>query len=328
MKKLILSLTLIAGAISLYAQQDAQYTQFFMTKLSYNPAYAGSEDKICATGLYRSQWLGFGSNSVGLSPTTFLVNVHAPIGSKFGVGIDVRSDQLGFEQSINPMLSLAYRQPFQNGSVLAGGLGIGFMQKTLAGDKLKPLDQGDSKIPNVSVAGNALDLNLGLYYTMPSLWLVNDFYAGLSATHLTGGDVKYEWAGNTVNNPMKQHFYFMTGASYPLFPSLALEPNVLLKSDIAKTTADFNVMANYNNKIKGGFTYRTADAVSILLGYVFFSDPKKGTLQAGYSYDLTTSNIISYSSGSHEIVLKYCFMPKLKQKDPKEPIPRLTPRFL
>lgn len=327
MRKLILSLSLLAGTFALRAQQDAQYTQFFMTKLSYNPGFAGSEDKICATGLYRSQWIGFGNNTIGITPVTIVANVHAPIGSKFGVGINISSDQQGFEQSLNPMLSLAYRYPFKDGSILAGGLGIGFMQKTLAGDKLKPLDEGDALIPSISVSGNALDLNLGFFYTRPTLWRFDNVYAGLSTTHLTGGDVKYEFTSSTgpstVNNPMKPHGYFMTGGSYSLNPSWALEPNILVKSDFAKSTVDVNAMVMYNDKIRGGVTYRSADAVSVLLGYKFTPN-----LQVGYSYDITTTNIISYSSGSHEVVLKYCFMPKLKPKPDKDPVPRLTPRFL
>lgn len=323
MKKLLLVLSILAGVATLKAQQDAQYSQFFLNRLTYNPAYAGSEDKICAMGLYRSQWLGFGSSSVGLSPVTFLANVHAPIGSKFGVGLNVTSDQLGYEQSINPMLSLSYKFAFKNQSVLAVGLGGGIMQKTLAGDKLKPLESGDGKIPSTPVAGIAPDFNLGVYYTMPNVWRFNDVYAGISATHLTQGNVTYNWSSYQVDNPMKLHYYFMTGGSYSLSPSFALEPNILVKSDIAKTSADLNAMVMYNNKIRGGLTYRTADAVVVLVGYKFTPN-----LQLGYSYDLTTSKIINYSSGSHEIALKYCFMIKPKLKPEKEPIPRLTPRFL
>lgn len=323
MRKLLLSLSLLAGALTLKAQQDAQYTQFFMSKLSYNPGYAGSEDKICATGLYRSQWLGFGNNTLGITPVTFVANIHAPIGSKFGVGLNISSDQQGFEQSLNPMLSLAYRYKFKDDAVLAGGLGIGFMQKTLAGDKLNPIQDGDALIPTISVSGNALDVNLGAYYTRPQAWLFTDVYAGISATHITGGDVTYSWDKYTASNPMKPHAYFMTGGTYSLTPSLDLEPNLLLKTDMAKMAFDLNAMVTYNGKIRGGLTYRATDAVSILLGYKFTPN-----LQVGYSYDLTTSKIISYSSGSHEVVLKYCFMPKIKPKPEKEPIPRLTPRFL
>jgi type IX secretion system PorP/SprF family membrane protein len=322
MKKLLLVLSIFAGALTLRAQQDAQYSQFFLNKLTYNPAYAGTEgNKICATGLYRSQWLGFGKSSIGLSPTTYLLNIHAPLGN-FGVGLNVNSDQLGFEQSINPMLSVSYKLAFQDQSVLSFGLGGGIMQKSLAGDKLRPLDQGDQSIPNASVSGISPDINLGLYYMTPNLWRFTDAYAGLSATHLTQGNVRYEWPGGSVDNPMKMHYYFMTGATYNL-GAFDLEPNILVKSDIAKTSADINAMLMYNNRIRGGLTYRTADAVVVLVGYKFTDN-----IQVGYSYDLTTSKIINYSSGSHELVLKYCFTPKLKEKEPKQPIPRLTPRFL
>jgi type IX secretion system PorP/SprF family membrane protein len=319
MKKLLLVLSIFAGTATLKAQQDAQYSQFFLNKLTYNPAYAGSEDKICAMGLYRSQWLGFGNNTLGLSPVTFLANIHAPIGQSFGVGLNVTSDQLGFEQSINPILSVSYKYRFKNQSVLAAGLGGGIMQKSLAGSKLKPLESGDGSIPSTDVSGIAPDFNFGLYYTMPSLWRFDNVYAGLSATHLTQGDVAYA----NIKNPMKMHTYFMLGGSYSLTPAFALEPNILIKTDLAKTSADVNAMLMYNDKIRGGLTYRAADAFVVLVGYKFTPN-----LQIGYSYDITTSKIISYSSGSHEIVLKYCFMPKFTPKPETPPVPRLTPRFL
>lgn len=324
MKKLILIFSFFGGMAGLKAQQDAQYSQFFLNKLTYNPAYAGSEDKICATGLYRSQWLGFGNDKSGYSPTTSMISINAPIGQSFGIGLNLTNDQLGFATSLNPMLSLAYRYHFKDQSVLAAGLGAGVMQKTLAGSKLKPLEQDDPIIPGQDVSGYAADLNFGVYYTMPSLWRFTDAYAGLSATHLTQGDVKYA----NVNNPMVMHYYFMTGASYAIGSgTLAIEPNILVKTDLAKTTADINAMLVYDGRIKGGLSYRTGDAVVILVGYKFFETAKQ-SLVFGYSYDLTTSNIISYSSGSHEIVLRYCFMPKFTKKDPPVPIPRLTPRFL
>lgn len=319
MKKLILILSIFGGFVSLHAQQDAQYSQFFLNKLSYNPGFAGSEDKICITGLARTQWLGFGNSKDGASPSTQVVNIHAPLGQKFGIGANIIRDQLGYENSLNPTLSVSFRQRFKNDHVLAAGVGLGFMQKSLAGGKLKPLEDGDTYIPKNDVTGFAPDFSFGLYYTMPSLWRFNNVYGGLSATHLNQGNAKYD----NVDNPMKMHYYFMTGASYELSPSLAIEPNILIKSDIAKTSADINAMLMYNNKIRGGLSYRTADAVVILLGYKFTE-----TLQLGYSYDLTTSNIISYSTGSHEIALRYCFMPKFNPKPEKPPVPRLTPRFL
>jgi type IX secretion system PorP/SprF family membrane protein len=321
MKKLIIALSLFTIVHQLHAQQDAQYTQFFMNKLSFNPAYAGSEEKICVGGIYRSQWLGFGGANTGIAPTTFAVFAHTPIGQRIGLGLYIQRDELGFEKSINPMLSLAYRQPLRNGHTLAVGVSGGFMQKSLAGDKLDPLDDNDEKIPTQAVSGIGMDLNAGVYYTIPSIWVLNKVYAGLSATHLTQSNIQYQWSGFTANNPLKLHYYFTTGASYSLLPSIDLEPNVLVKSDGAKTSADINVMGVYNQKIKGGLTYRTSDAVAVLVGY------QAASFYVGYSYDLTTSQILNYSSGSHEITARYCFMPKITPKD-KPIVPRLTPRFL
>jgi type IX secretion system PorP/SprF family membrane protein len=317
---LLLSVAFVANA-----QQDPQFTQFFLNKLNYNPAFAGTEEKICAMGIYRTQWLGFGGTGnnqldvpSGESPTTFLASINGPIRQKFGVGLNIYSDQQGFERLVNPMLSLSYIHTFQNQSKLSGGLGIGIMQKSVEGNKYRPKELNDPNIPTNNVSGSTLDINGGLYYTMPTLWIFNNFYTGLSMTHLNTGEITY----GSVTNNLVAHTYFMTGAAYQLNSSLDIEPNILVKRDRAKFSTDINVMATFNNKFRGGLTYRTEDAASILIGFKF-----NDNMQMGYSYDITTSNIIEYSSGSHEILFKYCFMPKFETKE-KPIVPRLTPRFL
>lgn len=325
MRKILILTAVIFTAGALKAQQDPQFTHFFQNKLNYNPAFAGTESKICGLLIYRTQWLGFGGSGnnqldvpKGESPSTFLFNINSPIGQKFGIGLNIYNDRQGFENTIAPTLSLSYRHTFQNQSQLSGGLGVGIVQKNLAGDKLRPKQTGDALIPTGSVSGMGLDLNFGLYYTMPTLWRFNDFYTGYSITHLNQANVAY----NSIENRLVMHHYFMTGASYDINGTFAVEPNLLIKSDMTKTSADINAMVSYNNKLRAGLTYRVEDAISILLGFKFSSD-----MQFGYSYDLTTSNIMDYSNGSHEVFFRYCFMPKIKTKEPII-IPRLTPRFL
>ena len=64
-----------------------------------------------------------------------------------------------------------------------------------------------------------------------------------------------------------------------------------------------SAMAKYNNKFWGGVNYRVQDAVSIIIGMQYRN------LNIGYSYDITTSALGSQgrSSGSHEIMIGYCF---------------------
>ncbi len=40
-------------SMGLFAQQDAQYTQYMFNTLSVNPAYAGSRGQLSFAGLYR-----------------------------------------------------------------------------------------------------------------------------------------------------------------------------------------------------------------------------------------------------------------------------------
>jgi type IX secretion system PorP/SprF family membrane protein len=193
------------------------------------------------------------------------------------------------------------------------------MQKTIRGDQLKPLEDGDPIIPTGNVSGTGLDLNFGLYYTMPQLSVFDNFYAGLSVTHINEAKIQYA-NFNTYDN--KRHYYLMAGAEYVLNSSLTLLPNILIKKDPAKIQADINCMVEWNQKIRGGLTWRPVDAISILAGYNFLPN-----FIAGYSYDLTTTRILNYSSGSHEIFLRYCFGIKTQPRV-KVITPRLTPRFM
>lgn len=329
MKKFLLlsSFTCLLASASL-AQQDAQYSQFMFNKLTYNPGFTGTEGKICVTGMFRSQWLGFGGGGsltdpkappVGSSPQTFLGSIHSPLGDHFGVGLSISNDKIGFQNSLNPILSVSYRYTFKNADVLSFGIGAGIMQQSLDGSQLKALDPGDPRIPTANVKGIQPDFNLGMYYIRPQIWRFDNFYAGLSTTHINQAKIDY----SMVQVQMRMHLYFTTGASYQISSPLAIEPNFLLKYDQAKVTGDINVMAMYNNKIRGGLTYRTVDAIAILAGYKIRPD-----LQVGMSYDLTTSKIRDFSNGSIEVMVKYCFMPTFEPKPEKLPIPRLTPRFL
>jgi len=65
---------------------------------------------------------------------------------------------------------------------------------------------------------------------------------------------------------------------------------------------DFNVRGWYMNMLWFGLSYRTQEALSILVGYIY--DRK---IQIGYAYDLVLNPLQRYSYGSHELILNYRF---------------------
>ncbi|MBK7482874.1 MAG: type IX secretion system membrane protein PorP/SprF [Flavobacteriales bacterium] len=65
----------------------------------------------------------------------------------------------------------------------------------------------------------------------------------------------------------------------------------------------------YNNQVWLGVSYRTEDAIAPLIGYQIATGKDKTSMfKIGYSYDVTTSRLKNYSSGSHEIMLNYCML--------------------
>jgi hypothetical protein len=97
----------------------------------------------------------------------------------------------------------------------------------------------------------------------------------------------------------------------------------MAKSDAASTQIDVNVRVLYKQMVWAGVSYRVADAIAPMVGY---QTPigDAGTLKIGYSYDVTTSQLNSYSNGSHEVMVNYCFN---LEKDP--PVAKSkNPRFL
>jgi hypothetical protein len=56
MKTKLLVVYFTVGCI--YAQQDAQFTQYMYNTININPAYAGSRESMNVFILHRAQWVG------------------------------------------------------------------------------------------------------------------------------------------------------------------------------------------------------------------------------------------------------------------------------
>ncbi len=290
MKKIYSILVLvIMGTGVTFAQQDPQFSQHMFAKLAFNPAFAGANGAYCGTLLYRNQWTGFGGE-----PKTMLFTADAEIDNfPLAVGLTVISDQLGFDKNLNIRAALAYRMDVGSGK-LAFGTDFGLAQKSIDGSKFVFNDNLDPSIPTGNVSGGTFDLGLGVYYNSDKLFI------GGSASHLTAGEIKYA----DIKTKLARHYYLQAGYNVDLTSSLILKPCVLMKTDAASTQVDINANLLISNRYWGGLSYRLQDAIVIMAGLEIIPN-----LKFGYSYDLTTSNIKSYSSGTHEVMLNYCFKP-------------------
>ena len=300
-RHLLLICAFAAFGNSIHAQQDPQFTQWFMEPASFNPAVAGNSDLTCVSGTYRNQWQGLDRD-----PNTSMLTAHTFVDQlKGGVLLSFYNDALGQEENNMARLGYAYHlEPLSNGAIVSVGLAASMFSKTLGNDWIAIDDYTlDTAIPNNETSSTAIDLDFGVFIRKPG-----SFYAGISATHI----MERELEGLSINP--RRHLYFMGGYDYPLNGDyLVLRANVLAKTDFSATIQDININVLWDNMVWAGVSYRPGDAVAPTIGVEYATEDKqrnsysKQVFRLGYSYDATTSELSNYSSGSHEVFLSYCF---------------------
>lgn len=299
MKRSFILLVLGCAFLASDAQQDPQFTQWMFDKLSFNPAAAGTNDMHCISMFYRDQWDGFDKD-----PKTALLNYEGyHDGIKGGLGFTFYSETLGQEQNTIVRAAYAYHLGLSNGDKFTAGAAFGLYNKSLGSRwiAIDPVSE-DPVIPDNDMSAGTFDMNLGVMYLRP-----NDFYAGLSMTHLTGADLQ------DLSITMARHFYFMGGYNFDLTSDLQMRTNLLAKTDFNAAAFDINANVLYDNMLWAGVSFRPGDAVAPMLGGQYSWEKKKGRdripqkIMVGYSYDVTLSDIKNYSDGSHELFVTYCF---------------------
>lgn len=293
-KLVLLSSLFVVVASNLLAQQDKLITHFIYDKMSINPGETGLDKGICATTIYRNQW-----DKVNGAPNSAILNIEANLKPYFkagGIGISFFHDAIGFSRQNNVLLNYSYPLQLGNAGTLGIGVGVGIVNFGMSPVWVPPTTAIDPTLP-VGFSATNLDMNFGLY------WKGNqDYYVGLSSTHLNESLLKQTVGVVSQTYQTARHYYIMGGKKFNnIGTDGALDAQVLMRTDMVKFSSDINVRYIWKNIAYGGLTYRTVDAVGVMLGWM----PING-MTIGYSYDVTTNKLASVSRGSHEILFKYC----------------------
>ena len=298
MKRAILSSVLLFISIFVVqAQQDPQFSQNRLNQLAVNPGYAGSSNVINVSLLNRYQWVGFPG-----APVTTVFNVDATlrlIGNNDGLGITIMSDVIGYEKNVSVGLMYSWRTQIGEGK-LGSGISLGIMNKNLKPDWTsidgnELVNLSDPAIPKQEVNGILADIGAGLFYQH------RDYYLALSAKHINQPSFSYEQTGRSS---MLRHYYFMAGYNLRMNNEMfELLPTFFFKTDATAYQVDLNMIVQYDKRLWGGLGYRLDDAVILLMG----AELGNG-IKFGYAYDLSTSALSRYNSGSHEVYLAYSIL--------------------
>ncbi len=296
MKKLsLLSILTLFLCMHLNAQQTPQYTQFMTNPFLINPAIAGTFNYYQIITNNRFQWVGLTD-----SPVTNVMSIFGPmVNQPMGLGGYVMYDVTGPTSRASVNGSYAYYYTINEELKVSMGVSLGMMQYKIDGTKITtqfPDQTLEKKVYSEIVP----DATVGVFLYS------SNYQIGFAATQLINNKFKL---GDNVNstgiNKLKSHFYLTAGYKYYINREFAVEPTLILKKVApAPLQLDFNTRVFYKNMVWGGISYRTKDAVSVLVGYIY---QKK--IFIGYSYDIGLTALRNFSSGSHELTIGYKFSP-------------------
>ena len=298
-------LALIFWVNMVSAQQSPQYTMYMLNQYAFNPAYAGMDNSLNLTGVYRAQWVGL----LG-SPVSQQVNAHMPLYFlRGGAGISVSNDMAGPERNTTANIGYNYWVPISETSVFSIGAEAGIIQKTLDGSVLRTpggtfiageyVDNNDKFLPSGIVSALTPNVNVGMYYKSERMNI------GLSVNNLTQPKARLDLSSQSSEIVYNRNYFLTLGLNFDIGSNWTLQPGILAKSDLVQTELHFSTIIRYNDNIFGGASFRgynstTVDALALLAGLKL---NERVTLS--YSYDLTLSALNAVSRGSHEILLNY-----------------------
>ena len=302
MRTKILIFALMLTCYSGFAQQDAQYTQYMYNTININPAYAGSRGVMSVFGLHRTQWVGLDG-----APTTNTFSFNTPISnSNLGVGFSLVNDRIGPTSDNTISADISYTIPMNEVYKLSFGVKASGNIFNLDTDKL---DYSHPFDPNLQNFNNEFSPNFGA-----GVYLHSDkLYLGLSVPNFLQ-DSKYNDNEVAVFQE-RMNFYFIGGYVFDVSPSIKFKPAFLTKM-VTGSPLQVDASANFLffDKFMLGGAYRWDAAVSALAGFQVTDG-----LFIGYSYDMETTNLRRYNSGSHEVFLRFELFNKVSKM--------VSPRF-
>ena len=274
------------------------YSHYTFNGLAINPAFSGSRDVMSINLSHRNQWVGFDG-----APAYNIAGIHTPLrNTKMGLGFLVMNESMGLRKATGFYFNYAHRITLGRGK-LALGLKAG-----VSTGKYDYIDLGnDDYVFSDKLSGYVLpNFGLGMYYYS------RKFFAGLSVPLILGYETNENGEVTAYHDFNKYPYYLTAGVTVELAAKWSLQPSGLLVYEKSGgVIADLGAMAIYKDLIKAGASYRTKQAIVMLIDIKI-----NNQLRAGLAYDYGLNALNEYNRNSFEVALEYNFGYQIKAANP------------
>jgi type IX secretion system PorP/SprF family membrane protein len=334
MKKRLLTLLLFTGIVSVSLAQDPNFSQFFASPLTLNPALTGKFDGVFRlAGNYRNQWPSINSAFVTKTASAdfHLLNGYLPEIDRWGVGFLFMNDQNGNGAITTNQFSLstAYHKGLDENGYHQIGVGFqgSYTDKTLNvnildfEDELTALGftgQTSEVFPQSGLQVKYFDANAGILYN-GSTNGYNNFYLGASMYHIN--HPKETFQGGQYYLPSRTTI--MAGGRLPTNQYNAFH-----------FSSNFSIQNGANNLMFGGayalnLNYDEDNPVNVYMGawarfnnltdaLIPYVGLEFGDVQFGATYDVNISSLQPASNSKGGIELSLIYIKKPVNRDMKK----------
>ncbi|MBT1702679.1 PorP/SprF family type IX secretion system membrane protein [Chryseosolibacter indicus] len=295
LRRTFYTLLIAMSWVSVFAQQDPQFTHYMFNNLYVTPAYAGVDGVTQLTAIHRSQWAGYESSfGDGGAPTTQMVNFNAPVYKlRGGFGAMIVNDKLGPQNNLEAQAMFAYHLGIKD-SKLSFGVKAGIYSMSVNGTYYRWIQDNDPLIITGKESQIRPDFGFGVFYRSEK------YYAGFGVNHLLKSE--FNFGIDPSRNALENHINFTGGYFYEVNFDLKLNPSILVKTDFKEYSFDIALIATLKDKMWGGISFRQSEAANVLLGYSFLKDR---SLKLGYAIDVVVKDTDAKENFSHELLLTY-----------------------
>jgi type IX secretion system PorP/SprF family membrane protein len=322
----IFSTCLVLSAALVIRAQDPNFSQFFVSPLTLNPALTGKFDGVLrVAGNYRMQWptIYKAYNTGTVSVDGGILKGRIPENDQFGIGILALSDKSGeggILQDNYVALSMAYHKALDENGFHQLGLGFqgAYTDKKLYPYKAHFEDQltanGWTGITSEvfdnkdELSTSYFDMNLGLFYSGTTDGF-NNFYFGSSVYHVN----RHKESFHGANYLLDPRLTFQAGGIIPLANNNAIHISAMhsRQANSVNTLIGGAYMLSLNadpmneTNLYVGSWFRFGDAIIPYVGLEF------GDFRLGATYDVNVSSLKPGSNmrGGAEFSLIYIKKP-------------------
>ncbi len=295
---------LVAIPCLLMGQQLFQYSLYMLNPYAYSPAYVGTSGTFLAHGAYRQQWAGLDG-----APETQYLDAQVPVYFlRGGVGLRLANAGLGAHRTTRAVLHYAHHIEIGRAALLSVGAGIGYLQYTLDGTRLRTPEglyepggsftHNDPSFPEGRVAMGAPLIEAGAFFRYRQ-WEVSGavlpVYAPLLQSTTPGA----------FRLRLVPQYALMGTYRAVVSDRLAFIPSFLLKVDAAATQVDISTTLRWRENTFAGCSFRgltpsARDAV-VVFGGMRITEK----ISFAYAYDIPLSSLAPAHRGTHELLLRY-----------------------